>query len=776
MALALSLAATQAASAHQLAPSTRTRYAQGRRACPPPKPGWATCFALVRVPVPSEDAANVGVRPYTLDDGASESGPAGGLTPAQLASAYDFSPTEGGTGQTVALVDAYDDPKIEKDLQTFDKNYKLAECTAANGCFKKVGQTGSTTSLPEADTSGWSVEISLDVETVRGVCPNCKILLVETDAATTADLAAGVNEAVALGATEVSNSYGGPELRAEGESIQAAYNHPGVVIAASTGDEGYYDWDALNEGHEVAEMPNSPASLPSVVAVGGTSLHLDQAGARERETVWNNNGPGDEPGLKDKRSLGATGGGCSTLFTAQLWQQDVPGFPATGCGTKRLDADIAADADPDTGFDIYDSYDCGSSCTEFGVPGWLTVGGTSLSSPLITALYALAGGSNGVRYPALTLYGHAGQASALYDVTEGGNGYCDAEAKCTPDAKDGKVDCEGTSACDAGAGFDGPSGLGTPNGLAAFKPRLPTAVITPPSKLRAGAAASFSASASSDPYPGGSISSYAWSWGDGTAAGTGVSPTHTFAAPGAYTVTLTVTDNYGLSSTQSSQSVNVIQQSRTEEEGEEAAKVKREAEEAATHKQEEEAAAKAKQEAEANAAKEHEEEAAAQARREQEAALTTQREEERSPLSASIQDFPDLPASAPPVAYAKLASTSLSADSEGTVAVRVSCPAADRSCTGTVALRTLGAHGASVAAAAAGKAVGLALATARFTVPGGKVKTVTLHLSSTARRLLARLRVLHARATIVAHDSAGATHTLQALVTLRAASPRDRDG
>jgi hypothetical protein len=152
----------------------------------------------------------------------------------------------------------------------------------------------------------------------------------------------------------------------------------------------------------------------------------------------------------------------------------VPGWTNTLCGSKRLDNDISAVADPYTGFDIYDSYNCGESCEEGGLgKGWVTIGGTSLSSPLVSALYALAGGSGGVSYPAATLYGHLRQPS-LYDVTEGGNGYCDGEAAspCGEPAineKYGDIDCLGTTACDAAPGFDGPSGVGTPKGLGAFK-------------------------------------------------------------------------------------------------------------------------------------------------------------------------------------------------------------------------------------------------------------------------------------------------------------------
>jgi len=477
-----------AASGGQLASPANTRYAQIRGVCPPPAPGRATCFALVRVPVASNIAASVGGRPYVLGDGASESGPAGGLTPAQLASAYEYDPTEGGTGQTVAIIDAFDDPKIEADLGEFDKKYKLAECTTADGCLRKVGQTGSTTSLPKADKEGWSGEISLDVETVHGVCPKCKVLLVEASSESLADLAASVNEAVSLGAREVSNSYGALE-GGMGASEQAAYDHPGVVIAVSAGDSGYLNWDDIAGTLEAPGVPDVPASLPRVVAVGGTSLELTTSGARKSESVWNDSG---RPSYEEEfKQYSATGGGCSTLFTAPSWQQNVPGWGHTLCGTKRLDNDISAVADPYTGFDVYDSYNCGKTCEEGGIgKGWVTIGGTSLSSPLISALYALAGGSGGVSYPAATLYGHLGQAPSLYDVTEGGNGYCDGEAPgpCgEPEVNEllGNLDCEGGTACDAATGFDGPSGVGSPKGLGAFKSNAVTSITQTSATLNA---------------------------------------------------------------------------------------------------------------------------------------------------------------------------------------------------------------------------------------------------------------------------------------------------
>jgi hypothetical protein len=449
----------------------RTRYGTVRAACPPARLGYDSCDALELVPATS---STPDARPYVSAAGAYSTGPAGGLTPADLASAYGLSPSASGTGQTVAIVDAFNDPDIEEDLGTFDTHYGLAECTSSNGCFKKVNQKGKASPLPKGE-SGWGVEISLDVETVHSVCPSCKVLLIEASEPSGSDLAAAANEAVTLGATEISNSYGGEELGTT-TSEEDAYNHPGVVITASAGDQGWDNWDDYSACAEDPELecekfsgePNVPAALTSVVAVGGTSLVLNSAGAREAEYVWNDSGRPSNPKeafvFEGFKQYNATGGGCSTLFQAPSWQTTASGWSSTGCGTKRLDNDISADADPYTGFDIYDSY---------GSEGWETIGGTSLSSPLVAGIYALAGGAGGVSYPAQTLYEHLGQSS-LFDVTQGGSGYCDAESN-TPcgepavNTKYGDIDCEGTTACDAAAGFDGPSGVGTPNGLGAFK-------------------------------------------------------------------------------------------------------------------------------------------------------------------------------------------------------------------------------------------------------------------------------------------------------------------
>jgi PKD repeat protein len=365
-----------------------------------------------------------------------------------------------------------------------------------------------------------------------------------------------------------------------------------------------------------------------------------------------------------------------------------------------------------------------------------------------------------VSNPALTLYGHAADASLRFDVTEGGNGFCGGEsvAECghANTFGAGLIDCEGTTACNAAAGFDGPSGIGTPKALGLFKPLPPTASFTSPGSPTAGIAAAFNGGSSSDPYPGGSISSYSWKWGDGTANGSGVAPTHAYATSGTYSVSLSVTDNYGLASASSTKTIEVSSNPAAEEE---AAKHKQEEEQAAAqHKQEEEQAAKRKVEEEAAATQKHEEETAVAIPA---TALT----------STTGQGSVALPGYVPPVPDARLVGTAFTASTSGAVTLKVSCPAGKTSCKGTVTLRTLTAVSAGAASSAKKKAI-LTLASGSFSVAGGKTASVTLHLSVRARALLRRVHTLRAAATIVAHDASGATHTTKSTVTLHAAKPK----
>ena len=182
----------------------------GKRACAAPKRAHtATCYAEIRKVV---KRGTKGAHPFKVAAGATRAGaigPAGGLTAGDLGTAYGLI-TTGGHGQTVAIVDAYNDPNINADLQAFDSHYGLAACSTTNGCLRVINQSGGT-ALPAHDTQGWSVEESLDVETVHSVCQGCKIVLVEANSPANSDLATAENKAVGYGATEVSNSFGEPE-------------------------------------------------------------------------------------------------------------------------------------------------------------------------------------------------------------------------------------------------------------------------------------------------------------------------------------------------------------------------------------------------------------------------------------------------------------------------------------------------------------------------------------------------------------------------------------
>ncbi|MDN3028813.1 S53 family peptidase [Streptomyces sp. S.PB5] len=379
-----------------------------------PKKGFAACNAL-RVTggttaYMEKQAALKGVTPKTVKPHASSATPTG-YGPTDLQDAYGLTDAaaSNGSGETIAIVDAYDDPNAAADLATYRSYYGLPDCTVANGCFKKVSQTGSTTSLPTAD-SGWAGEISLDLDMVSAIAPNANILLVEADSASWADLGTAVNEAVKLGAKFVSNSYGGSEASSDTSYDTSYYNHPGVAITVSAGDSGY--------GAEY------PAASKYVTAVGGTKLSTASNSRGWTESVWKTS------------STEGTGSGCSKYDAKPSWQTD------TGC-TKRMIADVSAVADPATGVSVYDTY--GSDGT-----GWNTYGGTSASAPIIASVYALAGTPSSSSYPAKFPYTAAG-TSALNDVTTGNNGSCSTSYFCT-----------------AKSGYDGPTGWGTPEGVDAF--------------------------------------------------------------------------------------------------------------------------------------------------------------------------------------------------------------------------------------------------------------------------------------------------------------------
>ncbi|WP_037915425.1 S53 family peptidase [Actinacidiphila yeochonensis] len=397
--------AAQAAAPASTAAAHTATPSNVQHACGAVGEGQARCLALVRTDVHggrgvrgrAAKAAGLSASDQTLPDG---------YGPADLRSAYNL-PSTGGQDQTIALVDAYDDASAEADLAVYRATYGLPACTTDNGCFRKVDQRGAADPLPPQEAElGWGTEVALDLDMASAACPQCHILLVEADNETDSNLAASVDTAVALGATEVSNSYGVTESH-RSLGFAKDYTHPGVAIVASSGDFGY-------------TVPTEPAVYPSVVSVGGTSLTRAATSRGWQESAWSN-----------------ANSGCSAWFDKPSWQQDedCPG---------RTVADVSADADPDTPLAIYDT-----SSPRRGGGGWGESGGTSASAPFVAGVIALAG--NPSAFPDASRLYSATAASGLNDVVGGSNGNCAGDYLCT-----------------AVPGYDAPTGNGTPNGLSAF--------------------------------------------------------------------------------------------------------------------------------------------------------------------------------------------------------------------------------------------------------------------------------------------------------------------
>ena len=326
-----------------------------------------------------------------------------GYGPSQLQSAYNLAAAAAadGSGETVYIVDAYDYPTAQADLNTYRSQYGLPAC--GSGCFTKVNQNGATSPLPSAaGSTGWDVEESLDIDMVSAICPLCHITLVEANSASNSGLYTAENSAVSLGGKFISNSWGGSEYSSEATDANTYFNHPGVAITVSAGD---------------TPGPEFPAESEYVTAVGGTTLNTSSNSRGWTESPWS-----------------SSGGGCSSDETAPSWQSSA----VTGC-SRREDNDVSADADPNTGAAIYNSYSQG---------GWLQVGGTSESSPIIASVYALAGTPASGSRPSQDIWTH--EPSGLYPV---GSGYASVPGWGTPD---------GTTAFTSGTGTGtGPYG-GTP--------------------------------------------------------------------------------------------------------------------------------------------------------------------------------------------------------------------------------------------------------------------------------------------------------------------------
>jgi subtilase family serine protease len=297
-----------------------------------------------------------------------------GLSPATIKSAYSFpTSTTAGAGQTIAIVDAFDDPNAENDLNVFSAQYGLPACTTANGCFKKVNQAGGT-SYPRKD-AGWALEIALDIEWAHAIAPGAQILLVEASTNGNSNLYAAVDYAKAH-AGYVSNSWGGPESSSESAN-DGHFSAAGVSFFVSSGDNG-----------TPAEYPSSS---PNVVSVGGTTLNFSGS-TLVSETGWSSGG-----------------GGCSAYEAANAVQAAFSQYGQAGCNGRRATPDVSLDADPASGVSVYDT-------TNYqGRSGWFKVGGTSASSPMWAGRSAVAG----VVVNASTVYG---STIAYRDITSGNNG------------------------------------------------------------------------------------------------------------------------------------------------------------------------------------------------------------------------------------------------------------------------------------------------------------------------------------------------------------------
>jgi len=384
LAAAILGAAPVAAQAVQVERSGNTYHVA---ACPRGNPhGTVRCFAHV-VTDARGNPRNGKLSP--------NAGTPSGYGPSDLRSAYNIA-TNGTT--TIAIVDAYGYSNAEADLGTYRAQYGLPACTTANGCFRKVNQSGVQGNYPRDDT-GWSQESALDLDMASAMCPGCKIVLVEATSATFGNLATAVNTAASIpGVTVISNSYGGGESGSQ--SYESAYNHPGKAVTVSTGDSGY--------------GVQFPASSPNVIAVGGTHLVRAANSRGWSETAWSSGGSG-----------------CSGVYAK-------PSFQGDPLCTNRMEADVSAVGDPNTGVAVYGPVNRHSS-------GWLVFGGTSVSAPLIGGIYGVTGHTP---TGAASIYVNKSQ---LHDVTGGSNG-----------------SCGGTYFCTAGTGYDGPTGNGTPNGTGPF--------------------------------------------------------------------------------------------------------------------------------------------------------------------------------------------------------------------------------------------------------------------------------------------------------------------
>ncbi len=442
-----------------------------RDACSAPSPGQATCLAQFLARRGTRTPIRAHVRPAASPDrfirrrgrsravASALAMPAAAApqpgTPAYLQQAYDLAylSQTAGTGQTVAVIDAYDDPSAEADLAAYRSQFSLPACTTDDGCFQKVDQTGGTTypSQPPSNALGWGLETSLDLDAVSALCPSCHIVLVEANSLSLANMVAAHKTANKLGATVISDSWRMLPTNSTQQSNfeHGAFTFTGTPTVAASGDSGYLgvDSDPACSGAAFTQTPalcNAyPAAQQGVTAVGGTTLAPASGprGMGESAWVWK------DPATKDTTKDGATGSGCdsSPAATKPTWQTD------TGCAGRAYN-DISANGNPATGMLVYGpSYQFPDGTSPADI--WTVVGGTSEAAPLVAAYYALLQSTTGQSAPVSLdtpewLY-DTSVAKQLNDPVGGFNGPCDPLAPYL---------------CTAASGYDGPTGAGSISG------------------------------------------------------------------------------------------------------------------------------------------------------------------------------------------------------------------------------------------------------------------------------------------------------------------------
>jgi hypothetical protein len=418
------------------APHSPALPAGVRQICATPShPGQMTCDALARTNVKS----HVGIVPDATPTG---------YGPSDLQSAYNVASaaSSAGSDETVAVVDAYNDPDAASDLAVYRQQYDLPACDTSTGagCVTVVNQNGNAAPLPGNDpgspaapAGGWEVEESTDLDMVSAICPNCHILLVEANSPELSDLGTAENTAAA-NAKFVTNSWGqGGEFTGESYDDSLYFDHPGVAVTFAAGDSGY--------------GVQYPAASQFVTSVGGTTLTRDSSAARGwTETAWS-----------------GTGSGCSAAEAKPSWQAAIDdvtgpaGWDPDGC-LNRTDNDVAAVADPNTPVAVYDTF-------PGPLPkGWNGLGGTSVAAPIIASAYALAGTPTANTYPSSYLYQAYQAKTGVYDVPSGD----------VPGGSNGTCEKNRQYLCNGETGYDGPTGVGTPDGTAAFKNAVTTNIVS----------------------------------------------------------------------------------------------------------------------------------------------------------------------------------------------------------------------------------------------------------------------------------------------------------